>query len=84
MNKSQLVAMVKFDLMTKKQVKFAYLLLIVATLFLLNGRFIICIYKCMSTLVRVDGAAHFTFFLVIRLNITIVTSCDSLFVILLP
>ena len=38
--------------------------------------------KCMSTTVRVNGTVQFTFFLVMRLNITIVTSCDSLIVIL--
>ena len=54
--------------------------LIVATLFLLNGFFyylVMC--KCMSTTVRVNGTLQFTFFLVI----TIVTSSDSLIVILL-
>ena len=35
----------------------------------------------MSTTVRVNGTVKFTFFLVIRLNITIATSCDSLIVI---
>ena len=38
--------------------------------------------KCMSTTVRVNGTVQFTFFLVMRLNITIFTSCDSLIVIL--
>ena len=38
--------------------------------------------KCMSTTVRVNGTAQFTFFLIMRLNIAIVTSCDSLIVIL--
>ena len=31
----------------------------------------------MSTTVRVNGTVQFTFFLVMTLNITIVTSCDS-------
>ena len=44
--------------------------------------FVMC--KCMSSTVCVDGTVEFTFFLVIRLNITIVTSCDSLIVIFLP
>lgn len=35
----------------------------------------------MSTTVRVNGTVKFTFFLVIRLNITIAISCDSLIVI---
>ena len=34
--------------------------------------------KSMSTTVRVNGNAQFNFFLVIRLNISVVTSCDSL------
>ena len=38
--------------------------------------------KCMSTTVRVNGTVQFTFFLVMKLNIAIVTSCDSLIVIL--
>ena len=42
------------------------------------------ISKCLSTTVRVSGSVQFTFFLVMRLNITTVTSCDSLIVILLP
>ena len=32
----------------------------------------------MSTTVRVNGTVQFTFFLVMRLNITVVTSCDLL------
>ena len=50
-----------------------YLFLIVATLFLLNE---------MSTTVLVTGTVLLTFFFVMRLNITIVTSYDSLIVIL--
>ena len=38
--------------------------------------------KLMSTTARVNGTAQFTFFLVMRLNITIVMSCDSLIAIL--
>ena len=38
--------------------------------------------KCMSTTVRGNGAVQFTFFFIMRLNITIITSCDSLIVIL--
>ena len=38
----------------------------------------------MSTTVHVNGTGQFTFFLVVILNITIVTSCDSLTVILVP
>ena len=38
--------------------------------------------KCIRISVRVNGAVQFTFFLVRRLNIIIVTSCDSLIVIL--
>ena len=33
----------------------------------------------MSTTDRVNGTAQFTFFLVMKLNITVVTSCNSLF-----
>ena len=36
----------------------------------------------MSTTAHVNGTVQFTFFLVMRLNITIVISCDSLIVIL--
>ena len=36
----------------------------------------------MSTTVRGNGTAQFTFFFIMRLNITIITSCDSLIVIL--
>ena len=39
--------------------------------------------KFMRT-VRVNGVVQFTFFLVMRLNDTIVTSCESLIVILVP
>ena len=53
--------------------------LIVATLFLMNRFFYLVMCKCMSTTVRVNGTLQFTFFLVI----TIVTSSDSLIVILL-
>ena len=59
-----------------------YLLLIVATSVLLNGLFYYFVmFKCMSTTVRVDGTVQFILFFVMRLNITIVTSCDSLIVI---
>ena len=57
--------------------------LIVATLFLLNGLFyyfVTC--KRMSITARVNGIVQFTFFLIIRFRITIITSCDSLIVIL--
>ena len=40
--------------------------------------------KFMRTTVRVNGVVQFTFFLVMRLNNTIVTSCDSLILILVP
>ena len=36
----------------------------------------------MSTTARVNGTVRFTFFLVMRLNITIVISCDSFIVII--
>ena len=36
----------------------------------------------MSTTVRGNGTVQFTFFFIMRLNITIITSCDSLIVIL--
>ena len=38
--------------------------------------------KCMNTTDRGNGTIQFTFFLITRLNITIITSCDSLIVIL--
>ena len=44
--------------------------------------FYLVIGKCMSSTVRVKGTVQFTFFLIIRLKITIVTSFDSLIVIL--
>ena len=44
--------------------------------------FVMC--KCMSTTVYVNGTVQFTFLLVMRLNTVIVTSCDSLIVILAP
>ena len=60
-----------------------YFVLIVAKLFLLNGLFYyLAICKCMSTTVCVNGTVQFTFFLVIRLHITIVTNCNSLVVII--
>ena len=40
--------------------------------------------KRMDTTVRVNGTVQFTFFLVMRLDITVVTSCDSLIAILAP
>ena len=57
--------------------------LIVATLFLLYGLFC-CLFmcKCMSTTVHGNGTVQFTFFLIMRLNITIITSCDSLIIVL--
>ena len=36
----------------------------------------------MSTTVRGNGTVQFTFFFIMRLNIAIITSCDSLIVIL--
>ena len=63
----------------------------VRTLFAFNGCYVILIEwtfyyfvirKCLNPNVRVNGTVQFTFFLVIRLNITIATTCDSLFVIL--
>ena len=36
----------------------------------------------MSTTVRGNGTVQFTFFFIMRLSITIITSCDSLIVIL--
>ena len=36
----------------------------------------------MSTTIRGNGTVQFTFFFIMRLNITIITSCDSLIVIL--
>ena len=57
------------------------LALIVTTIFLLNQVFIILSCECMSTTVHVNGTVQITFFWVMRLNITIVISCDSLVVI---
>ena len=37
--------------------------------------------KCMSTTVRGNGTVHFTFSFIMKLNIIIITSCDSLFTI---
>ena len=48
-----------------------------------NGLFIIVIYRCMSTTIC-DTTALFTFFLFMRLNINIVTSCDPVIVIFAP
>ena len=58
--------------------------LIVATLFLLNGLFYYHLVMCkyMRTTVRLNRTDQFTFFLIIRLNVTIITSYDSLIVIL--
>ena len=39
--------------------------------------------KCMGTTGGVNGTVQFNYFLAMSLNITIVTSCDSLIVILL-
>ena len=44
--------------------------------------FVMC--KCMRSFFHVNGTVQFTFFLIMRLNTTIVTSCDSLIVIFLP
>ena len=55
-----------------------YLLSIVARLSILNELiyyYVMC--QCMSTFVHVDVTVQFTFFLVTKLNITIITSCDS-------
>ena len=63
-----------------------HLLLIVATLFLWNGIFIILIFIIfhqLSTTVCDNGTALYSFFLVMKLNITIVTCCDLVIVILL-
>ena len=38
--------------------------------------YVMCYFT--STFVDVDGTAQFTYFLVTKLNITIITSCDSL------
>ena len=38
--------------------------------------FVMC--QCMSITIRVNGTVQFTFFLVMKLNITIATSCDYL------
>ena len=38
--------------------------------------------KCMNTTVRGNGTVQFTFFFIMRLNVTIITSCDSFIVIL--
>ena len=55
----------------------------VATLFLLYGLFYyLVMLKCMSTTVRDNGTVQFTFVFIMRLNITIIMSCDSLIVIL--
>ena len=43
---------------------------------------VIC--KCVNTTVRDNGTVQFTFFLLMRLNITIVRSCDLLVVIIVP
>ena len=40
--------------------------------------------KCLSTTVRVTSTVQFTFFLIMRLNITIVTSCDCTSINLVP
>ena len=62
-----------------------YLLSIVARLSILNELiyyYVMC--QCMSTFVHVDVTVQFTFFLVTKLNITIITSWDSLMIILVP
>ena len=40
------------------------------------------IYKCMNITVRYNSTVQFTFFLVMRLNINIISKCPSFFVIL--
>ena len=56
--------------------------LVVAMLFLSNGFFHYLVITfhvtTVSTTVRVNGTVQFTFFLVMKLNIIIVTSFDSL------
>ena len=39
--------------------------------------------KCKSTTARLNGTVQLTFFLVMRLNISIAATCDSLIVILI-
>ena len=57
--------------------------LIVVMLFLLNRHFYyLFMCKCKGTTVRVNSTVQLTFFLIMRFNITIITSCDSLNVIL--
>ena len=69
----ELVSIFVYHHLRKKQVKpknssvaYHYVILIEWTFYY----FVIC--KCMSTIVRVNGTVQFTFFLVMRLNITIV------------
>ena len=70
-------------LLIRSLLKF-YFVLLVATLFFLNEHFYYLVMrKCISTTVRVNGTVQFTSFLAIRLNISIVTSCDSLIAILI-
>ena len=57
-------------------------ILIVATLFLLFGFYYLIICKCMSTTVRDNGTVQVTFFFIMGLNFAIITSCDSLIVML--
>ena len=54
------------------------------SLFLLNGLFYLAVGKCTDTTVRVNGTIQFTFFLDMKLKITIVTNCDTLIVVLVP
>ena len=74
------ITLAPFDMVLRSLLEF-YLLLIVDTLFLLNGLFIIVICACMNTTACVIGAAPLTYFLVMRLNIIIAPSCNSLVVI---
>ena len=53
-------------------------------LFKFSDFLLFTIFKCMSTIVRDNDNVQFIFFLVMRLNITIVTSCDSLIALLVP
>ena len=46
------------------------------------GFYYLVICKCMSTTVSGNGTVQFTFFFIMGLNFTIITSCDSLIVML--
>ena len=49
-----------------------------ATFLMWVNEYFLC--KCLSTTVYINGTVQFTFFLVMRLNITTATSCDSLII----